>query len=99
MYRLHVRCGRAGEEKSFTWRDYRDPITAVHRQLGTPPVWRWDNLSRHLAGEPAAFAEENTEWLRVTARLYTRAEPRGGDPWPRPGWSTRLSQPGSTSST
>lgn len=64
-YRLHVYHGRKGEPKSFSWRDYRDFIVAVHQQLGTPVVWVWDNINVHLVQEMYDFAEENKQWLRV----------------------------------
>lgn len=65
IYRLHVYHGRKSEPKSFGWQDYRDLIVATHQQLGTPLVWCWDNLNRHLVRELKDFAEEHKEWLRV----------------------------------
>lgn len=65
VYRLHVCQGRAGEPKSFAWTDYRDLIVATHQQLGTPVVWCWDNLNRHLVAELTDFAEEHSAWLRI----------------------------------
>jgi hypothetical protein len=56
---------RKGEPKGFTWTDYRDLITAVHRELAAPVAWVWDNLNIHLAAELADFARENKAWLRV----------------------------------
>ncbi|WP_243766567.1 transposase [Streptomyces sp. GC420] len=65
FYKLHVHHGRKGEPKSFAWTDYRDLIVVTHQQLGTPVVWCWDNLNRHLVRELTDFAEENKGWLRV----------------------------------
>lgn len=42
-----------------------DLIITAHRQLDAPLAWCRDNLSRHLAEEPADFAEANRAWLRV----------------------------------
>ncbi|GIH99211.1 hypothetical protein Pta02_12200 [Planobispora takensis] len=38
-------------------------------------MWCWDNLNVHLARELAAFAEENSAWLRVV-QLPTYAPER-----------------------
>ena len=65
FYRLHLWHGRKGERKSFTWTEYRDLIVVVHRQLGTPVVWVWDNLPVHLTGELTEFIAKNKEWLTV----------------------------------
>ena len=56
---------RKGERKALTWTDYRDLITAVHREPAAPVVWVWDNLPVHRAPELADFAAENKDWLRV----------------------------------
>jgi transposase len=63
--RLRVCRRRKGERKAFTWSDYRDLITAVHRELAAPVVWVWDNLPVHLAPQLADFAGENRDWLRI----------------------------------
>jgi transposase len=65
FFKLHVYHGRKKEPKSFAWSDYRDLIVAVHRQLGTPLVWCWDNLGVHLQQELFDFAEENKQWLQI----------------------------------
>ncbi|MER6950419.1 transposase [Nonomuraea sp. NPDC000554] len=65
LYKLLIYHGRKGEPKSFAWSDYRDLIVATHQQLGTPLVWCWDNLNVHLVAELTAFAEANTDWLRI----------------------------------
>jgi transposase len=56
---------RKGGRKALTWSDYRDLITAVHRELAAPVVWVWDNLPVHLAPQLADFAGQNKDWLRV----------------------------------
>ena len=55
---------RKGEPKGFTWQDYRDLIIVTHRQLATPLIWCWDNLT-HLGQELADFTDENKDWLRI----------------------------------
>ena len=65
FYQLLVHRRRKGEPKAFTWADYRDLITAVHRELAAPVVWCWDNLNVHLAPQLADFAGQNKAWLRV----------------------------------
>lgn len=65
FYRLHVYHGRKDEPKSFAWNDYRDLITAVHQQLGTPLVWCGGNLNVHLDRRLAAFAAEHSNWLTL----------------------------------
>jgi hypothetical protein len=65
IYRLHQYRGRKGETKAFTWTDYRDLLTAAHRQLpGGNIVLVWDNLPVHLRAELRAFAAAQG-WLRV----------------------------------
>jgi transposase len=56
---------RKDEPKGCSWIDYRDLIIATRRNLSAPLVWCWDNLNIHLAPEPADFAEQNKDWLRV----------------------------------
>jgi transposase len=65
FYRLHVYRARKGEEKSFTWQDYRDLIVIAHNQLKAPMIWVWDNLNVHLVDELALFFVENEAWLTV----------------------------------
>lgn len=65
FYQLLVYHGRRGEQKSFTWHDYRDLIVMAHLQLGTPVVWLWDNLNVHLQQEMFDFAAEHTDWLQI----------------------------------
>jgi transposase len=65
FYRLHLWRGRKGDRKSFSWIEYRDLIVLVHRQLGAPVVWVWDNLPVHLSGELIEFVAGNKEWLTV----------------------------------
>jgi hypothetical protein len=62
---LHVRDGRRGEPKAFTRRRYRNLIVMTHIQLGTPVVWCWGILNVHPVREPADFAEEHQDWLRI----------------------------------
>jgi len=38
FYKLRVHRHRKGEAKGFTWADYRDLITAVHRELAAPVI-------------------------------------------------------------
>ncbi|WP_322756737.1 transposase [Frankia sp. Cas3] len=57
--------GRRDEPKSFSWRDYRELVVAVHERLGRPMVLVWDNLNRHLCAEMAAFVAANALWLTV----------------------------------
>ena len=33
LWRLHQYRGRKGERKAFAWQEYRDLLTAAHRQL------------------------------------------------------------------
>lgn len=65
FYSLHVYRARRGERKAFTWQEYRDLITATHRQVRAPVVWLWDNLNVHLVQELFDFAEENKDWLTL----------------------------------
>ena len=67
FFKLRVQ-RRKGEPKGFTWRDYRDLITAAHHGLSAPLVWVWDDLNVHLAPELAAFISENKAWLRVSIK-------------------------------
>jgi hypothetical protein len=47
--RLHCYRGRKGQTRAFTWTEYRDLLTAAHRQLpGGIIVLIWDNLNVHL---------------------------------------------------
>jgi hypothetical protein len=65
FYKPRVHRRRKGEPKALTWSDYRDLITAVHRELAAPVIWVWDNLPVHLAPGLADFARENKAWLRI----------------------------------
>ena len=54
--RYHEYHGRNGEKKAFTWPEYRDLVTAAHRQLpGGKIVLVWDNLSTHAQAEKLAL--------------------------------------------
>ena len=65
IYRLHPYRGRKGETRAFTWSEYRDLLTAAHRQLpGGNIVLIWDNLPVHLRAELRAFTAAQP-WLRV----------------------------------
>ena len=65
MYRLHEYRGRKGETAAFTWTEYRDLLTAAHRQLpGGMIVLVWDNLNVHTRAELRAFTGTRP-WLRV----------------------------------
>ena len=64
IYRLRIWRGRRHEPKAFTWRDYRDLLTAAHHQLpGGKIVLIWDNLNIHRQAEKEALA--GTGWLRI----------------------------------
>lgn len=43
IYRPRRDDGRREGRRSFSWRDYRDLLTAAHQQLGGPIVLVWDN--------------------------------------------------------
>jgi hypothetical protein len=63
--RLHCYRGRKGQTRAFTWTEYRDLLTAAHRQLpGGIIVLIWDNLNVHLRAELRAFTAAQA-WLRV----------------------------------
>ena len=65
IYRLHQYRGRKDEAKAFTWTEYRDLLTAAHRQLpGGNIVLIWDNLPVHRRAELRAFTAAQP-WLRV----------------------------------
>jgi DDE superfamily endonuclease len=65
--RYHQYHGRKGEKKAFTWQEYRDLITAAHRQLpGGKIVLVWDNLNTHAQAENLALGSRT--WLH-TCRL------------------------------
>ncbi|GAA2463169.1 hypothetical protein GCM10010421_64860 [Streptomyces glaucus] len=49
IYRPRRDDGNRDGRKSFSWRDYRDLLTAAHQQLGGPIVLIWDNLNVHKA--------------------------------------------------
>ncbi|MFF2184480.1 hypothetical protein [Streptomyces sp. NPDC058155] len=51
IYRPRRDDGRRDGRKSFSWRDYRDLLTAAHQQLGGPIVLIWDNLNVHKAAD------------------------------------------------
>jgi len=53
----HSAAGLRDGRKSFSWRDYRDPLIAAHQQLGGPVVPVWDNLNVHKAADLRKFAE------------------------------------------
>jgi DDE superfamily endonuclease len=56
FYRLLVYHGRMNEKKGFGWADYRDLLTAAHRQLGSPLIVIWDNARTHWMPGIQAFA-------------------------------------------
>ena len=61
-----LRCYHGGkkERKAFTWQEYRDLITAAHRQLpGGKIVLVWDNLNIHAQAEKLAL--NGRPWLRI----------------------------------
>jgi transposase len=64
IYRPRRDDGRRDGRKSFAWTDYRDLLTAAHRQLGGPIVLIWDNLNVHKAAGLREFAEKH-EWLTI----------------------------------
>jgi len=62
--RYHQYRGRKGEKKAFTWPEYRDLVTAAHRQLpGGKIVLVWDNLNTHAQAEKLAL--NGRPWLRI----------------------------------
>lgn len=65
FYRTLKHRGRRDEPMSFSWRDYRDLVVALHKRRGRPVVLVWDNLNRHLCVEMAAFIAANTLWLTM----------------------------------
>ena len=65
IYRLRHYRGRKGQTKAFTWTEYRDLLTAAHRQLpGGNMVLVWDNLTARLKTELRAFTGAQP-WLQV----------------------------------
>jgi hypothetical protein len=56
--------GRRDGRKSFSWRDYRDLLTAAHQQLGGPIVLVWDNLNVHKAAGLREWATAR-DWLTI----------------------------------
>ncbi len=64
IYRPRRDDGRRDGRKSFSWRDYRDLLTAAHQQLGGPIVLIWDNLNVHKAAGPREFAASR-DWLTI----------------------------------
>jgi hypothetical protein len=65
IWRIRQYRGRRGETRAFTWREYRDLLTAAHHQLpGGNIVLIWDNLNVHLRAELRAFTTAQP-WLRV----------------------------------
>ena len=64
IIRLHRYHGGKKERKAFTWQEYRDLITAAHRQLpGGKIVLIWDNLNIHAQAEKLAL--NGRPWLRI----------------------------------
>nr|WP_234425706.1 transposase [Streptomyces kebangsaanensis] len=53
---------KRGGRRSFTWTDYRDLLTAAHRQLGDPLVLVWDNLNVHQDARLRAFIDAH-DWI------------------------------------
>ncbi len=53
---------KSGGRRSFTWTEYRDLLTAAHRQLDGPIVLIWDNLNVHRDRRLRDFIEEQ-DWL------------------------------------
>jgi hypothetical protein len=66
------RDGAGDGRKSFSWRDYRDLLTAAHQQLGAPIVLIWDNLNVHKAAGPREFADAR-DWLTIFLPPYALA--------------------------
>ncbi|MFI1184386.1 transposase [Streptomyces sp. NPDC020799] len=60
--RRHI--SRKGARRSFAWTDYRDLLTAAHRQLGAPIVLVRDNPGTHLCAGMRDFAASQ-DWLTV----------------------------------
>lgn len=56
VYRRRRDDGQRDGRKSFSWRDYRDLLTAAHQQLGGPIGLVCDNLSVHKAAELRRWA-------------------------------------------
>lgn len=56
--------GRKGETRAFTWPEYRDLVTAAHRQLpGGKIILTRDNLSTRAQAEKLALGSR--PWLRI----------------------------------
>lgn len=53
---------RRDGRKSFSWRDYRDLLSAAHQQLGGPIVLVWANLNAHKVAGLREFAASR-DWL------------------------------------
>ncbi|MFD0412530.1 transposase [Streptomyces sp. NPDC127108] len=56
----HTKSGR----RSFSWTDYRDLLSAAHKQLGAPLVLVWDNLNTHRTVGLRDFVAEHG-WITV----------------------------------
>ncbi|MFI6209983.1 transposase [Streptomyces sp. NPDC051041] len=64
IYRPRRDDGNRDGRKSFSWRDYRDLLTAAHQQLGGPIVLIWDNLNVHKATDLRKWAAAR-DWLTI----------------------------------
>ncbi|MEV0150398.1 MULTISPECIES: transposase [unclassified Nonomuraea] len=64
IYRPRRDDGRRDGRKSFSWRDYRDLLIAVHQQFGSPIVLVWDNLNVHKAADLRQWAASR-EWPTI----------------------------------
>ncbi|UGQ15320.1 transposase [Yinghuangia sp. ASG 101] len=53
---------KRGGRRSFTWTEYRDLLTAAHRQLDGPIVLIWDNLNVHKDRRLRDFIDEQ-DWI------------------------------------
>ncbi|MEU2517052.1 transposase [Streptomyces syringium] len=55
---------RKEARQSFAWTNYRDLLTAAHRQLVAPVVLVWDNLGTHRCAALRDFAA-GQDWLTI----------------------------------
>lgn len=68
IYRPRRDDGRRDGCKSFSWRDYRDLLSAARQQLGDPIVLVRDNLNVHEAAGLREFAALR-DWLTISYLL------------------------------
>ncbi|MEU2856806.1 IS630 family transposase [Streptomyces syringium] len=64
IYRPRVQGHHLGNQRGFTWQNYRDLLVRAHIQLGGPLVVIWDNLNVHRSAGIRAYAAEHG-WLTI----------------------------------